>query len=646
MLNIFIILSIIIILAVSFWSAYQINALERTISTGFNLIAETRSVHNLLKDLIFDMFMPQMYNLLKDLTYSPSTTSLLNAWIDQNDKYRTSLYRFLNSNELKPLLSDPELKEKYDAALSITGKTFDQIEELKKGFKNLQEKGLLGDEKLYFKLQSSEDYSMQQLFNQLRNANYYITFTFESYMNYFIKSLQAQSDRIQQSIIFIFLIVVAAVGGMIVLGSYMISRQMTKNLGVVRQSIQILSQGDFTSRLSVNSADEFDELLTNMNALVIRLKNNINSVLTLMHKVGMSINFDLKQMDLIGLVCHTILDETKIDGILFIRINEAGGSFTITKTYGDIPSSGRGNLKGDRKIKNSIIETVLAEKNPIIMDPSLSSNGKALPGIDFSRIKSAMVLPVLQEHEVTGVLILLTLGEHEPLNDLDHFKLQTFSEYAALLVDNYTKYAELLKKKEAEYMALQFQVQPHFLYNILNNLIGLNRKGDTKRLEETVFALKDMMRYTTQRDAWTTVSREFEFLQQYLRVQKTRFGEKLSFKIECEDTTRDYKIPKLLLQPIVENAVIHGIEPLKAGGMVSVSSKHVDMQQKEFLEIIITDNGPGFVYDRLPSGNGIGLRNVRERIEHVFPKAILSIEGDNGTGTAFSLKIRIKDLQK
>jgi hypothetical protein len=99
-------------------------------------------------------------------------------------------------------------------------------------------------------------------------------------------------------------------------------------------------------------------------------------------------------------------------------------------------------------------------------------------------LSSLMILPFVIEKEVMGTL---TVAIHHPapaLTDLGITRLSTFAEFASLTLDNHFKYAELIKKGEAEYQALQSQVQPHFIYNVLNGFIGLNRMGEKKGLEE------------------------------------------------------------------------------------------------------------------------------------------------------------------
>lgn len=644
LLNIFVLSIIIIIILLCFFAGYKIFQLERTISRGFNLIAEARSIHGLLKDIIFDMFNPQMYNMLLDLTYSPSTPYIIKIWIEKEDEFRTSFKMFLNSKELKSLLNNSEMKVEYDALMNITNKVYIQIDELEKTILDLQSKGIFGQEKFYFKLQNQNDENRERFFIQVRTTSYYITNTFESYLNYFILSLKEQAAALQWMIIISLLIIILITGFLVLLAGYLISKNISDKILTVKDTVKLISKGDFSAHFQIDSNDEFKDLFVNMNLFFNKLKNNINSVLNLMHHVGMSINFSLKYEDLIDIICKTILNDVDLDGIIFIQLNNNENNFEIKNIYGKYLKK-FSLLNSKYKIKTTFIEDMEKIRSPVFIKKIKPKNNFNIIKIDYSNIKSLIIMPIIINKDIKGILFTFTLKSNREMNDLDFFKLQTFSEYASLLIDNYNKYKELLEKKEAEYMALQFQVQPHFLYNIMNNLIGLNRKGEKQILEDSIFALKDMMRYTTKRIYWTSIKEEFDFLEKYLKIQKVRFGERLKYNVICEKNTEQIKIPKLLLQPIVENAVIHGIEPLKNNGFITIHSRIINNKNKKKLYVSIKDNGVGFDTKKINFKKNIGINNVEERIKLIFPKAYYKIKSMTNSGTEFLLNIPYEDLK-
>ena len=118
-----------------------------------------------------------------------------------------------------------------------------------------------------------------------------------------------------------------------------------------------------------------------------------------------------------------------------------------------------------------------------------------------------------------------------------------------------------IDQKTAEYQALQAEVDPHFLYNVLNLFITLNRIGEKRELEQAIIRLSHLFRYTCEHHSNTTLQEEFAFIADYLGLQQIRFGERLSFQCYLEPGLENFSIPKLLIQPLVENAVVHALEP-------------------------------------------------------------------------------------
>lgn len=207
------------------------------------------------------------------------------------------------------------------------------------------------------------------------------------------------------------------------------------------------------------------------------------------------------------------------------------------------------------------------------------------------------------------------------------------------------EYKAVLNQREAEYHALQAQIQPHFLFNTLGSFIALNRMGDRSKLEKAILSLNKMLRYILEHDDRTMVGEEFEILSMYCGLQKIRFQQRLETSIFCDAHAALYRIPKLILQPIVENAVIHGIEPLDKPGRIDISADIDVLDDRRFLVISIVDNGMGFDYAENEK-EGFGIRNVRERLNFAFKNAVISIKSKIGEGTSVVIKIPEEDMIK
>jgi hypothetical protein len=163
---------------------------------------------------------------------------------------------------------------------------------------------------------------------------------------------------------------------------------------------------------------------------------------------------------------------------------------------------------------------------------------------------------------------------------------------------------------EAELRALQAQVNPHFLFNALNTLYGMiGRESFAAR--RFLLNLADLFRYCLQRDrTFLSLGEELEIVQAYLEIEGMRLGDRLTFEVTATPQAREVKIPALSIQPLVENAIKHGIAKRSADGRVEVRAA----TQNGILKIIVRDNGPGLSPNRSIEGLGIGLENVRQRL--------------------------------
>ena len=207
------------------------------------------------------------------------------------------------------------------------------------------------------------------------------------------------------------------------------------------------------------------------------------------------------------------------------------------------------------------------------------------------------------------------------------------------------EYKAALSKRNAEFNALQSQISPHFLYNTLNGFLGLNRlKQET--LEKSIIALTSLLRYTLDQKDLTTVSEELLFLERYCSIQKLRFEDRLEYNICCDSVVAIYKIPKLILQPLIENSIIHGVEPLDRVGTIQVIAGLTCDSGVPYLQISITDNGAGFNHESLSEDEdaGVGLANVKERLSLLFPESIFLVSSKPGEGTQVIIKIPQNDV--
>jgi signal transduction histidine kinase len=185
---------------------------------------------------------------------------------------------------------------------------------------------------------------------------------------------------------------------------------------------------------------------------------------------------------------------------------------------------------------------------------------------------------------------------------------------------------------EARLRLLQAQIEPHFLFNTLANLHTLIG-SDPVRAQKMLEHLNDYLRATlaaTRRDQGT-LGDEFALLRGYLEVLAIRMGPRLAFSLSLPEELSEIKMPPMLLQPLVENAVKHGLEPKIDGGRIDVSAR----MDRETLVITIADTGLG-LGDGSTAGTGVGLTNVRERLP---AGSTLHLHGKPQHGTTVTVRI-------
>jgi two-component system, LytTR family, sensor kinase len=169
---------------------------------------------------------------------------------------------------------------------------------------------------------------------------------------------------------------------------------------------------------------------------------------------------------------------------------------------------------------------------------------------------------------------------------------------------------------EAQLQALQRQLHPHFLFNTLNTIAGLIR-SDVEAADRMIDHLGDLLRMTlhTSSTQEVALTEELEVLRKYLAIEQTRFGSRLKVSLHIQSETLDAKVPNLLLQPLVENAIRHGIAPNARPGWIAIHASRTG----DKLTIEIRDSGNGLPPERLMALNrGVGLDNTRARLERLY----------------------------
>jgi two-component system LytT family sensor kinase len=205
--------------------------------------------------------------------------------------------------------------------------------------------------------------------------------------------------------------------------------------------------------------------------------------------------------------------------------------------------------------------------------------------------------------DITGTFIPIVLAAHA----LSYYRRFRERELRAAQLEGQLAKAHL--------QTLKSQLQPHFLFNTMHSISSL-MLTDVRAADQMMTRLGDLLRMSLESAGTqiTTLSRELDFLNCYLEIEKVRFAERLNITFDIAPDTLDASVPHLLLQPLVDNAVKHGISKLPAGGEIRIT---VNTQDRE-LQLEIRDNGPGFGKDGALPSSGLGLRITRDRLESLY----------------------------
>ena len=208
---------------------------------------------------------------------------------------------------------------------------------------------------------------------------------------------------------------------------------------------------------------------------------------------------------------------------------------------------------------------------------------------------------------------------------------------------------EQQEKRKSEMKALQAQIKPHFLYNTLDSIIWMIEVGENEKSVEMTAALARFFRQSIgNADEIVSIARELEYTKTYLEIQKMRYQEKMDFVIDVDKEILQEEIVKLVLQPLVENALYHGIKYKEQKGLIRLTGGYDRSTEQEDIAIRVADNGAGMSAETLAhifeqkekNESGIGISNIQDRLQLYYGNGYgLSYESTEGEGTTVTIRI-------
>ena len=268
--------------------------------------------------------------------------------------------------------------------------------------------------------------------------------------------------------------------------------------------------------------------------------------------------------------------------------------------------------------------------------------------------------PIEKLEEVTADLAEGTLDARitdTEVTELRNLTMQvnTMADHLEAMMDKSEQDAKKLRK--AELRTLQAQINPHFLYNTLDAIVWKAEAGETEEVIGLTSSLSDFFRISLSSGAdWIPLSQEKKHIEGYLKIQQTRYRDIMKYEIDIPDEIGKYYILKLLLQPLVENALYHGIKIKRGGGIIYVIAR----EEEGYLVFCVKDTGCGMTPEQLEElnkrirkenpkisegGGGFGLVNVNMRIRLYYnePEGLQITSGPDGTEVCFKVPCRTKE---
>lgn len=215
-----------------------------------------------------------------------------------------------------------------------------------------------------------------------------------------------------------------------------------------------------------------------------------------------------------------------------------------------------------------------------------------------------------------------------------------------------TIYQQQVYYRKTQFLSLQSKLNPHFLYNTLDALYWMVILKGEEEIGDAILALSSILRYSiSHQNEFVTVREDMEQLENYLKIQKLRFRDKLKYEFHVTDEIKEFKIPKLLIQPLVENAIKHAFKEMKYQGIIYIYGYIKD----ENLIFEVIDNGIGMSNEEIKSlfetnelidkKSGIGIQLVNNRIKYIYGEEYgLSIDSIIGEGTKITVKLRKRPI--
>lgn len=314
----------------------------------------------------------------------------------------------------------------------------------------------------------------------------------------------------------------------------------------------------------------------------------------------------------------------------------------------------------EKDLVEQILETVCQKLSPALTANSViwtevyeNEHDSKLPFVNFTPHNAEIFIPTTESPFYKINLKDFAGGRHllsDEIEMLESVGLLTARRIDALRVTHERCEQELREQEfsklatEAQLSALRAQINPHFLFNALTT-IGYLIQTTPDKAFETLMRLTQLLRGVLRSTGeFSMLEEELKLIDSYLEIERARFEERLEVKIDVPKDLRKIRVPSLILQPLVENAIKHGISKIKKGGKVEISANLETQNNKVLLNLRVFDTGIGVSQDKI--SHGVGLNNIKHRLQNYYGNsASLIIQNVESKGTMAELKLPVSELE-
>lgn len=625
--------------------------------------------------------------LVNELISTPDLMKTKDIWIKSINNYSDSLSGFTESENLKSLLSDEDIKFKYDSLVRVSESANSRFLVIKNQLSEIENNSSLNRIDLSDPTLLHENKELYFTYYEIKELRSFFSSTVRNSINSLVDSLHKKSELHQEQRRNIYFIIVFLLCTSILIFSIAIINGISKNVSLISKSISDISKGNFTKQLHIKSNDEFGILYKDINRFVADLKNNVSNIIQFTKAINQK---NIEETDISNILENIVLqivNYTTADGAAFYLLNKEKDELIIKSIAGTFYSPELINTCDVNKMNDKGFSSFFLNKqipidgsftgsvirsNEIIFIKDTESDrlSKELSYKIKNLVYSMIIIPLIVSNQTIGVLSIMKLKENDTLTDLDYIHIKSFAEYAGLAIDNYNKlkiqaeknqlerevkiqkmYEEKLKNsnKELEDFA---HIVSHDLKAPLRQIISFSKNLDNIFKESLDSMGADLLNRIIVTSDY--MQKLINGLLEYSRItSKPNPIEKVElqkiinevtgdFEIQIRETNAEFKIDKL---PVVEADPIQMRQLFQ--NLIGNALKYQKKEKNPCIEItslLVTDektsselNTNSRYYEIRVKDNGIGFEpKFADEIFGVFQRLVGKSEYE-GTGIGLSI---------